>query len=169
MKKLILRAKAFITAIIDKRTEFASVVSVIGNAAAEAIAGDVIPLDVTGMNLGMTMSPVYLVISVAETILAAGGAANVTFKMKSDVIAALTEAPVTHFTTGAIAKADLTAGTVVACVALPLGDYKKYLGVTFTPDTNNITAGKINAYLTMDPPNSKSWKSYPAAGFGTRV
>lgn len=147
---------------IDKRTEFADAVSVVGNAATEAILGDVIPMDTTGFNLGQTMTPVYLVLSVDTTVLAAGGAANVTFKLKSDAVATLDGAGVvTHYSTGAIAKANLTAGTVAVCVPLPHGTYGKFLGVTFTPDTNNTTAGKVNAYLTLDPPNG--WKAYPNA------
>lgn len=161
MKKLILRAKTFVTAILDINSQFANKVSVIANAAATAILGNVIPLDVSGMNLGQSMTNLFLVISVDTTVLAAGGAANITFSLVSDDVATLDGAPVTHFSTGAIAKANLTAGTIVKCISLPFEDYKKFLGVKFTPDTNNITAGKINAYLTMDPP--AGWKAYPNA------
>lgn len=161
MKNLIRKAAAFITAILDKRTEFASAGSLIANAAAETLLGSTMSMDTSGMQLGQSMTPVYLVISIDTAVVAAGGAANITFKLKSDSAADLSAAPVTHFATAAIAKGTLVAGYVVCCIALPQGCYGKYLGVTFTPDTNNVGTGKANAYLTMDPP--QGWKAYANA------
>ena len=163
MKYLVRKAKAIITALIDARSEFADAASLVANAAATAIFGNVIPLDKTGMNLGNSMTPIFLVISIDTAVAAAGGAANITFKLLSDVVATLDGAGVTTLlTTPAIAKGTLVAGYNIV-IPLPLSntDYQTFLGVTWTPDTNNITAGKANAYLTVDPPNG--WKAYANA------
>ena len=161
MKNMIRRAAAFITAILDTRSQFASAGSLTANAAAETLLGAVMSMDTAGLNLGQSMTPVYLVIGIDTSVVAAGGAANITFKLKSDSVATLDSAPVTHLVTAAIAKGTLVAGYVVCCVALPQGEYGKYLGVTFTPDTNNVGTGKANAYLTLDPP--QGWKAYANA------
>lgn len=163
MKHLVRKAKAFITALIDARSEFADAASLVANAAATAIFGNVIPLDTAGMNLGNSMKPIYLVIGIDTDVAAAGGAANITFKLLSDAVATLDGAGVkTLINTGAIAKGTLIAGYQIV-IPLPLSntDYQRFLGVTWTPDTNNITAGKANAYLTVDPPNG--WKAFANA------
>lgn len=139
--------------IMDDRAEFADAAAVTGTAAATAIAGDVIDLQTTARDLGRG-DGVRLRIEVDTTVLAAGGAANVTFKLVSDSTANLTTSPTTHWTSGAIAKGTLVAGYVIADIVLPSGTYERYLGVTFTPDTNDTTAGKINAYLVFDTPGN---------------
>ena len=134
--------------ILDERTEFADAVAITGTAAATAIAGDVIDTGSTPTlkDIGQSDGPI-LVIQVDTTVAASGGAANVTFKLVSDSTANLTTSPTTHWTSGAIPKGTLVAGYEIA-VKLPPGNYERYLGVTFTPDTNDTTAGKINAFLT---------------------
>jgi hypothetical protein len=147
--------------ILDERTEFADATSVVGTAASEAILGDVIDLGATPTlrDIGAGRQ-LFLVIQVDTTVAASGGAANVTFKLKSDSTADLNTSATTHLSTGAIAKGTLTAGYQIA-YALPLtATYERYLGVTFTPDTNNTTAGKVNAFLTMDVAN---YVAYPDA------
>lgn len=140
-------------AILDERTEFADATAITGTAAATAIAGDVIDLgdSPTLQDIGNGRQ-MYLVIQVDTQVAASGGAANVTFKLVSDSTANLTTSPTTHINSGAIAKATLAPGYQLV-YPLPLGKvYERYLGVTFTPDTNDTTAGKINAFLTLDPP-----------------
>lgn len=145
--------------ILDERNEFADAVAVTGTAAATAVLGDVIDLGATSRDIG-NGEPLYLVIQVDTTVQATGGAANVTFKLVSDSVDSLDSSPTTHFATAAIAKGTLVAGYVVAAVALPMGTYERYLGVTFTPDTNNTTAGKVNAFLTKDV---AKWVAYADA------
>lgn len=152
-------AKAFITAILDLRTTFASGTT-IAHAAGEVILGDVIPLDTTGMNLGNSKTPVYLVIAVTETLNSAGGAATALFKLMSHSTATITSG-VTHITTKAFTEAEALAGTILLCVALPQAEYGKYLGLSYTIAGETSTAGKVNAYLTLDPPNG--WKAYADA------
>jgi hypothetical protein len=156
--KLLRKAAAFITAILDIRSTFASDVS-IAAAAGEAIIGDVMPMDTTGMNLGNAMTPVYLVVGITEAVVSAG-AATVQFKLYSHSTATVTSG-VEHFASAAIPKADLTVGEIAVAIILPQGDYGAYLGVSAVTAVATTTAGKINAHLTMDAPNG--WKAYPDA------
>jgi hypothetical protein len=76
------------------------------------------------------------------------------FALQSDSTADLATSPTTHWTSGPIAKATLVAGYRFA-VALPMEErYERYLGMTATPDTNNITAGAWSSWLAIDPPST---------------
>jgi hypothetical protein len=132
--------------ILDERTEFADAVSMINNAGT-FVLGDVIDTGAapTTKNLGPT-DDLYVVIQIDTSVAAAAGAANVTFKVVSDADSAL-GSPTIHYVSDAIAKATLVAGYEIA-VKLPHGSYERYLGVTYTIDTNPLTAGKGNAFLT---------------------
>lgn len=147
--------------LLDERLEFADAVAVTGTAANNYVLGDYIDLGAspTTRDLGAG-EPMYLVIQIDTAVEASVGAANVTFKLVSDSVATLDSSPTTHWSSGAIAKGTLVAGYLVTAVALPYGSYERYLGVTFTPDTNNTTAGKANAFLTHDV---AKWAAYPNA------
>jgi hypothetical protein len=121
--------------ILDERTEFADANSLIGNAATKQL-GDVIDLGAapTLKDIG-TGKTVYLITQI-------------------DTTADLATSPTTHWTSGPIAKATLVAGYRFA-VALPMEErYERYLGMTATPDTNNITAGAWSSWLAIDPPST---------------
>lgn len=147
--------------ILDERLEFADAVVVTGTAASTYVLGDVLDTGAapTTKDIG-NGEGLYLVIQVDTAVEASGGAANVTFKLVSDSVATLDSSPTTHFATAAIAKGTLVAGYLVCAVELPYGEYERYLGVTYTPDTNNTTAGKANAFLTSDV---AKWKALPDA------
>jgi hypothetical protein len=147
--------------ILDERTEFGDAFSLIGNAATTYILGDVIDLGATPTlrNLGDGRE-IMLEIDIDTTVLAAGGAANITFKLVSDSTADLATSATTHWTSAALAKGTLVAGYNVVKMVLPHGNYERYLGVTFTPDTNNITAGKANAFLAE---SVAAYTAYPDA------
>lgn len=134
---------------IDNFAEFGDDATLVGTAATTYVLGDVIDLGGTSQDIG-NGEPVWLVVQISDAVLAAVGAANVTFKLVSDSTADLATTPTTHLTSGAIAKGTLVAGYSVFAVSLPIGTYERYLGVTYTPDTNNTTAGKANAFLTHD-------------------
>lgn len=144
--------------ILDKNNEFADAVSCVGTAAATAVLGNVIDLGSVTRDVGRGQD-VRLRIQVASAVLASGGAANVTFKLVSDSVSTLDTSPTTHWNSGAIAKGTLVAGYVIADVVLPAMTYERYLGVTFTPDTNDTTAGAIDAFLVYNTPGNTS---YPA-------
>lgn len=147
--------------IIDNFAEFGDDATLVGTAASTYVLGDVIDLGSapTTQDIG-TGEPIYIVVQISDAVLAAGGAANVTFKVVSDSTDNLATSPTTHLTSAAIAKGTLVAGYTVFAALLPSGSYERYLGVTYTPDTNNTTAGKANAFLTHD---IAKWVALPDA------
>lgn len=160
--------------IMDERNEFADATSVAA-AAGTALIGDVIDLQGLGpasAGLGEpgdigNGQPIYLVITVATGIVAAG-AGTISFTLASDAQAAIaTDASASeHITVGpfvtqaATPAPGVAAGKVLACVALPLEGqtYERYLGVLCTIATQTVSAGAINAFLTLDP---TGWRAYP--------
>jgi len=51
----------------------------------------------------------------------------------------------------------LNAGEIIFYGPIP-GEgavYERFLGILCVTATNDVTAGKINAYLTLDPPTTK--------------
>lgn len=133
--------------IIDRFNTFSKAQSIVGNAAT-AIPSDY-TIDRKSAGDAWDDEP-YLHIRIDTTVLAAGGAANVTFKLETDSDSAFGTA-VQLWASAAIPKATLVAGYFVTGngVRLPKGA-KQYLRVTATPDTNNTTAGKIDAFLSPD-------------------
>lgn len=150
--------------ILDERTEFADATSVI-NAAGLFLVGDVYDMTVA-RNLG-NGRPLWLVIQVDTTLLAAAGAASVSFVLASDAQAAIAVdgSATVHFETQVTPKATFVAGYQVCCIPLP-GEgpvYEQFLGVLVRIATNPLTAGKVNAFLTTNP---KQWKALPDGNSG---
>jgi hypothetical protein len=154
--------------IMDDLLEFADATSVAA-AAGTALIGDVIPLTVA-RDLG-NGEPVYLVITTDTEIITGGSAGTVKFQLVSDAQAAIaTDGSATvHIDTGtfvtddaAANDAQLNAGGLIACIALPLEGkvYEAFLGILCITATTTTTAGKINAFLTKDP---SKWKAAPDA------
>ena len=152
--------------ILDERTEFADATSVAG-AAGTALIGDVIDLEVV-RDVGQGQ-PAYLVLTCATSIITGGVAGTISFALASDAQAAIATngSATVHFQTKAFVTDDdalneLDAGDTIAVVALPIEGvaYERYLGILATIATTTVTAGAINAFLTMDP---TGWKAYPDA------
>lgn len=151
--------------IMDERTEFADALSVAA-AAGTALIGDVIDLWSVHRDIGMGQ-PVYLVITIDTTIVAAG-AGTIKFQLASDAQAAIAVdgSASIHYDTGTFATAAASqafptrAGDVVAMVPLPAEGrvYERYLGILATIGAQTVSAGKINAFLTLDP---AGWDAYP--------
>lgn len=124
------------------------------------LEGDVINLQ-QARDIG-NGQPVYLVIQVTTAVTSAG-AATISFELVSDAQAAIAVdgSATEHITTEAIGKATLVAG-YTRVIALPLEDpaYEQYLGLISNVGTAALTAGAINAFLTLDP---HGWQSYPDA------
>lgn len=151
-------------AILDERLEFADAVSVAA-AAGTALIGDVIDLSSVGRDFGQG-EPVYLVITVDTEIITGGAAGTIKFQLASDAQAAIaTDGSATvHLDTGNFVTDDsaanstqLNAGEVLYAGILPLQGavYERYLGILCVTGTTTTTAGKINAFLTLDPPRTK--------------
>jgi hypothetical protein len=145
--------------IIDSRGEFADA-ETLATSTGRALVGDVIDLGAESRDVGEGET-LYLVIQV-DTAVTSAGAATVDFELVSDAAAAIaTDGSATvHASTGAIGKADLTAGYQRA-IALPQGStYERYVGVISNVATAALTAGKVNAFLTKNP---KGWRAYADA------
>ena len=145
--------------ILDEFNEFADATALDTSGTDTDLIGDVIDLGATTPDLG-NGQPVYLVIQV-DTAVTSGGSATVQFHLASDAAAAIaTDGSASyHYSSSAIGKATLIAGYEII-TPVPLGPYERYLGILTTTGTAALTAGKINAFLTLDP---KGWKSYPDA------
>lgn len=147
--------------ILDERTEFCDATSLNTGGAGSYLLGDVIdtafglPAGGDGIN---DVDGLFLVIQV-DTAATSGGSATGRFILASDAQAAIaTDGTATvHYDSGAIAVASLTAGTYIARVALPKGTYERYLGILQTTAVAAFTAGKINAFLTHNPPTTKAF------------
>jgi hypothetical protein len=155
--------------IMDERLEFADAVSVAA-AAGTALIGDVIDLGTVHRDIGAGQ-PVFLVITVDTEIITAGAAGTVKFQLVSDAQAAIaTDGSATvHIDTGnfvtddaAANDAQLNAGGIIFMGPLPSEGhtYEEFLGILCITATTTTTAGKINAFLTLDP-SAFGKKSYP--------
>lgn len=146
--------------ILDERLEFCDATALNTGAAGSYLLGDVIDLQLAaGGDIG-SGQPLYLVIQV-DTTATSGGSATANFTLASDAQAAIaTDGSATvHATTGARTVASLVAGTTVAVLALPMqgNAYERYLGILQTTATAAFTAGKINAFLTLDPTGNRAY------------
>lgn len=144
--------------ILDEFNEFCDATSAI-LAVGNAIIGDVIDLGATPTlrNLGAGEN-LYLVIQVDTTFV--GATSTTTFDLVSDSTANLATSKTTHVSTGAIPVATLVAGYTKVIPLPGEATYERYLGLWETVATANVTAGKINAFLTKDV---SAWTAYPDA------
>jgi hypothetical protein len=144
--------------ILDERSEFCDATSVVINVG-NAIVGDVMDLgaEPTLRDIG-NGQPLYLVIQVDTAVV--GTTSTLQLQLCSDSTANLATSKTVHLDTGAIAEATLVAG-YTKVYALPAeATYERYLGLWETVAVNNLSAGKINAFLTRDV---SKWVALPDA------
>lgn len=151
--------------ILDSRNEFADATSVAA-AAGTALIGNVIDLGTDGVN---DVEGLYAVVSVDTEIATASAAGTVQLFLVSDALATLGAGVLASCTqhaatpvlvTGAAGvSAALAAGKVLMQVALPKGQYERYLGILCTTATTTTTTGKVNCFLTPTPVTQKSFDS----------
>ena len=123
--------------------------------------GDVVDLGLAGRDVG-NGQPLYLVVQVTTAVTSAG-AATVAFQVVSDDSGTIATngTQTVHVSTGAIGKASLTAGqTFVVPLPAEFPVYERYLGFQAVVGTAALTAGAVNAFITLDP---TGWKAYPDA------
>ena len=155
--------------ILDERLEFADATSVAASAGT-ALIGDVIDREAAGLDAGQTGVPVYLVITCSTSIITSGSAGTIQFKLVSDAAAAIatdgtaTEHILSHlYVTDGDDANELDAGATILVQPLPsegVITYERYLGILAVVATTTVSAGAINAFLTLDP---AVWKSYADA------
>lgn len=137
--------------IMDQRNEFADATALSTAATGLALVGNQIDIGAAVRDVG-NGEPVYLVINV-DTAITSAGAATVEFWLVSDAQAAIAVdgSATVHAKTAAIPKATLVAGYQVVITLPPhLPAYEQFLGILQNVGTAALTAGKINAFLTMD-------------------
>jgi hypothetical protein len=141
--------------ILDERNEFCDATALNTGAAGSYLIGDVIDLSVA-RDLGGDRA-LYLVVQV-DTTATSGGSATGQFNLVTDDNASLSS-PTTLVSSQAWPVASMTAGTTLMAVQLPMEGtaYERYIGIQQVTGTAAFTAGKVNAFLTMDVAR---WKAY---------
>lgn len=105
-----------------------------------------------------TGQDVYLVVMTTVAAADVSSDATLAVTLESDSTADLATSATTHFSTGTLAFAAFSpAGTVLAAVKLPKGEYERYLGVRYTVAAGPLTAGQFDAFLTTDV---DAWRAY---------
>jgi len=148
--------------ILDELTEFCDATALNTGGAGTYLVGDVIDSgNVRDIGSGRQM---YLVIQV-DTTATSGGSATAQFQLASDSAAAIADdaSQTIHLITNAIAVATLAQGWSIVIPVPPQASvaYERYIGVQQVTAVAAFTAGKINAFLTIDPPTTNV--SYPDA------
>lgn len=164
--------------LLDERNEFCDATSVVGAAGASWVnIGDqidlrnVAPHGVSGEgdNITIDLGPtdIFLVMTVASSIITAGAAGTVTFRVVSDAVQTPDVSTATvHFTTKAFVTDgddanELDANAVILAIRLPTGvPYERYLGIQVLRTTTDLTGGAVNAFLTTE---ARRWRAYADA------
>jgi hypothetical protein len=140
-------------AISDALATFANDTALNTGAAGNYVIGDQIDLGVANGGLGamIGLGALYLVI-VVEDAASSGGSATASFSLLTDDDSAM-GSPTVLATTAVLPVASMTAGLLVAVIALPISTgVLRYLGLRQTTGTAAFTGGTINAYITPTPP-----------------
>lgn len=147
-------------AVLDSRLLFGESESIIGSTGT-ANVGDVINLS-AARDIGKG-SPLYLCVQVQTAVDSSGNGASVAFQLVSDGTGTIaTSGQTVHVSSGAIAEATLVAGYRFV-IALPREGavYEQYLALQTVISGEAVTAGAIDAFITMDPPGG--WEALPDA------
>lgn len=149
--------------IMDELLEFADATALNTSGTDTDNIGDIIDLGAAGQDIG-NGQPLYLVVQVT-TAVTSGGSATVQFSLASDATTtiAVDGTQTIHFLSAPIAKADLTAGKTFVFPIPPGGDvktYERYLAFQTVTATAALTAGNVNAFLTLD---GHGWKAHADA------
>jgi hypothetical protein len=143
---------------VDTQLEFSNAQAVTST----AISTNVVDLLTTKDAAGTAISPnttvdigagedVYLVIQTQTAATDTSSDATLTITLESDTVVGLSSSPTVHYSTGALAFATFSpVGTRLVTLKLPLGQYKRYLGVRYTVASGPLTAGAFDAFLTTD-------------------
>lgn len=154
--------------LMDSRAEFTTGTSMIRTASATAFnVGNTIDTQVGSANTLQNLGedPIYLVICVTASILAAS-AGTLVFRLVSDAVDPPDVSSATvHFTsptyvTDIDANNSLDIGHILV-FALPREKrYERYLGLQAIAATANTTAGSVKAFLSDD---ARTWAAYADA------
>lgn len=133
---------------VDKELIFEEAWSQV-RAAGTDFASGCIDLGVAGRDVGIG-KPMYCVITVA-TDFAATDSATVTFRLLEDAATGIDGNSVILSQTEAFGYATMTAGREAIIIPVPPGVALRYLGLGVVIATHPITAGVIDAFVTINP------------------
>ena len=140
--------------IIDSLTQFASATSIVNSVGTTSIGNQID----TALAGGAEGTNIFLTIMVTTAITAVG-AGTIQFALASDTTATISGTSLVEYLTPAFTTSTsatlIPAGTVLFVCALPKenGTYtpnKRFLGLLEIVAGNNITAGAVTAFLSMD-------------------
>lgn len=148
--------------ILDKLLEFSDAQAVTATAISTNVA-DLYPL---GNNVSTNLTrdigtgeDLYLVVSTDVAITDTSSDATLTITLESDDNVGLTSAT-THWSSGALAFATFSpAGTQVARIKLPGGQYERYLGVRYTVANGPFLTGALSAFIVKDAQGYTNYKA----------
>ncbi len=145
--------------IMSKRDEFCAATA-IGGSTGRRLLGDVVDLK-TPRNIGADSARPHLVVQVSQTF-TSGGAGTLQLEFASDAAAAIAVdgSASVHFTSPAYSLAQLVAGRQLLSIPLPdeAGTpYERFIGIIGNVGTAAMTAGALNAFITLNPPNNKAY------------
>lgn len=163
--------------LFDKLAEFADAVTVALAAGTTNLGSQYDAQAIRDIGAGR---PLYLIINVDTAIVTGGSAGTIQFRVVSDDTAAIstTTCSVHLYTPIFVTDDDPTipAGRQLFCCALPLCEdfvsrsvagvdvlvgqgapYERYIGIQVIVGTTTITAGAVNAFLSLDPHGLKQY------------
>lgn len=150
--------------ILDETCEFCDATALNTGAAGTYAIGDV--MDNLNAFNGPSDNGLWAIATV-HTTCTSGGSATLQLLLCSDPASSIpTDGSVEHvaYTSDTFAVADLTAGTELFRVKLPISTpteyWRRYVGILQVTGTAAFTAGKVNVFLTKDP---HAWYAYPEA------
>ena len=146
--------------ILDKFLEFSDAQAV----TATAISTNVVDLAPLGNGVGTNTvrdigagEDLYLIVRTLTAATDVGSDATLTVTFESSATENLNSSTV-HFSTVALAFAAFSpAGTELVRIALPGGNYQRYIGVRYTVANGPLTAGTFDAFIVKD---AQSYRPY---------
>lgn len=109
--------------------------------------------------------PLYLHIVVATDLTDADGTPTLDVSLISDSVAALTTSPTTHWAVTGLTEAALVAGYWIAKgIALPAGNYERYLGIQWTTQTADFDGGTVSAWISNNRFDDRTYESGQVTG-----
>lgn len=146
--------------IMDKFLEFSDAQAV----TATAVSTNVVDLYPLGNGVGTnttrdlgTGEQLWLVVRTVQAATDTGNDATLTITFESSAADTLGSSTV-HFSTGALAFATFSpAGTELVRVALPGGNYGRYIGVRYTVANGPLTAGTFDAFIVEDAQAARNY------------
>lgn len=152
--------------ILDESLEFCDATALNTGAAGTYNIGDIIDIG-TARNIGGNRA-LYLVVTCAVGIKVASGAGKLAFQLVSDGTDTIsTSTQSVHARSGdwATSTTEIPVGTVLFAMQLPIEGvpYERYLALQQITTTTAISAGAVNAFLTMDV---AKWVAYDSHSQG---